>query len=83
MSQKSDYRYLWLSFCDTRKPEGEQFLGVIVTENGPIPETIARLCKMGINPGGEIHGFEYESEHVDPKFMNVLLTREQAEGLLS
>lgn len=46
----------WLSFCDTRKPRGTQFIGgCIVPASGTI--AAVRMAHFyGINPGGEVAG---------------------------
>jgi hypothetical protein len=48
----------WLSFCDTDKPPGEQFLGVALVEAPDYPSAIRRAWRTGCNPGGVIAGFD-------------------------
>lgn len=58
-------RWWWLSFADPNKPEGEQFLGVIITLAGGIGEATQKLWDMGINPGGEVKAYPYPDD-VEP-----------------
>jgi len=51
----------WLSFCDTTRPQGQQFLGVIITRAIDLLSAIQKTHKLGINPGGEVCAFEDES----------------------
>lgn len=68
----------WLSFCDTDKPEGTQFLGVAIVEVLP-PFTprrsplhakdnafacaLERSHAIGVNPGGEVGSMEIPAAH--------------------
>ena len=44
----------WLSFCDATRPQGQQFLGVIITRAADHLSAIQKTHKLGINPGGEV-----------------------------
>ncbi len=68
-------RQLWLSFCDTDKPKGDQFLGVIVIESCGLATAIQKLWEMGINPGGQV--LCYETSGVLPDHMGRLLSKDQ------
>ena len=52
----------WLSFADDEKPEGTQFLGVVIAEEddfiGAVQECHARSC----NPGGQVVGWEIANQ---------------------
>jgi hypothetical protein len=48
-------QHWWLSFCDTDKPAGTQFLGAcIVGPASDIGEAAQLAWWLGINPGGEV-----------------------------
>jgi hypothetical protein len=47
-------RWWWLCFCDSFKPEGQQFLGVAVVEGRTLRDAIERTQALGINPGGRV-----------------------------
>lgn len=67
----------WMSFCDTDKPEGQQFLGVIlVNELGPA-HAVKKTHELGINPGGEIAFAQVEAGAINPEHLNRLLSRAQ------
>jgi hypothetical protein len=57
----------WLSFCDGNKPAGSQFLGVAVVQiaDGGMIGAVRRAHQLGINPGGEVMGFEVRAG-IDP-----------------
>jgi hypothetical protein len=44
----------WMSFCDARRPQGEQFLGVCIVRAHNEAEATRVAWQLGINPGGEI-----------------------------
>lgn len=47
----------WLSFCDTDKPEGEQFVGACIVEDAPdMVRAVERAWELGLNPGGQVAG---------------------------
>lgn len=76
----------WLSFCDSAKPAGEQFLGACIV---PIDATLGpndlvtavrAAHALGCNPGGECVGLEIQEAmqpHVRPEWVGRLLTREE------
>ena len=73
----------WLSFCDTEKPEGTQFLGGIFTKARGFISAVQKTHDLGINPGGECKGMgPIPDEHVtsSPKFRKHI---ELADRLLS
>jgi hypothetical protein len=68
---------LWLSFVDRDKPEGEQFLGVIVTKARGPAHAIVKLNEMGICPPGEVASMSVQGERIPPEHFNRLLTRDE------
>ncbi len=74
----------WLSFCDTDRPEGQQFLGACIVHDGGTGEiggAVIAAHALGINPGGEVAGLEADPDLVVPdKWINRLLTREECEA---
>ena len=48
----------WLSFADPHMPKSHQFLGAAVVEALSYVEAVAKLTRLGHNPGGEIMGYE-------------------------
>lgn len=74
-------RWWWLSFVDPHKPEGERFLGVIITMAGGISEATQKLWDMGINPGGEVKAYPYPDDEEPPpeQYRNKLLSKAQLE----
>lgn len=64
----------WLSFCDPGKPEGEQFLGVVVVRAFGLLHAIDKAWYLGINPGGEVLGYVTDSTNMELKHFNKLLS---------
>ena len=74
----------WLSFCDPDRPKGSQFLGACIVEgqSGVPMSAIQTAWLRKCNPGGEVQIAEILPslvKHVAPKWMNRLLTREEAQ----
>lgn len=46
-------RFFYMSFCDTTRPKGQQFLGATVVEARNAKAAHARSKELGVNPGGE------------------------------
>jgi hypothetical protein len=67
---------LWMSFCDPEKPKGQQFLGVVVMKTLGIAHAIDRAWKLGINPGGEVLGYEMDGSEINPDHFDKLLTQD-------
>jgi hypothetical protein len=73
---------IYMSFCDTRLPEGTQFLGAIVLNANDVEEGATRAHKLGINPGGQVMGILVpEDKFIPEEFCNRLLTKEEAINL--
>lgn len=69
------YRLHWLSFCDPQRPKGKQFLGVVIVWAYGFVDAADKAHRMGINPGGEVAGMEYELGEflAGPEWWNRLL----------
>jgi len=62
---------LWLSFADKTG-----FLGVIITEELDFMSAIHATHALGINPGGEVRGYEIEKDNLKPEDYDILLSQE-------
>lgn len=76
--------YLWMSFCDPKKPKGKQFLGVIITKAMGLTHAMRKTHKLGINPGGEIKAFEIPPNKIKSEHLDCLMSKDdlQREGLI-
>ena len=45
--------YYWLSFCDAKQPEGEQFLGGCLIDAEGVDDAIKKAWRRGCNPSGD------------------------------
>lgn len=72
-------RYVWLSFCDANRPDGEQFLGAIVTEAPSVVTAVLKTHLLKINPGGEILTVGPFDADIGGEWLDRLLTREECE----
>ncbi len=73
----------WLSFCDADRPVGSQFLGACMVRAEGIVLACAEAHRLGINPGGEVQGFEALAERaamVPERWVGRLLTRAECEA---
>lgn len=68
---------LWMSFCDTRKPKGEQFLGVVITRAKGIASAIEKTWALGINPGGEVMSYETDPSDIAAECFDRLLSKHE------
>lgn len=48
----------WLSFCDTDRPSGQQFLGVCIVAGRDLEAAVRNAWVLGINPGGQVLGLK-------------------------
>ena len=73
-------RWWWLSFADANRPKGTQFLGAVLVRAGSMIEAVGNAHILGINPGGEVRGFEIP-DGTEPiaSYTNRLLNREECE----
>lgn len=70
---------LWLSFCDSDRPKGQQFLGVIIIRAKGLAHAMLATNRLGINPGGEVQMVRILPQHehkVDPTHLVRLLSRQ-------
>lgn len=76
-------RTWWLSFCDARKPQGAQFVGVVIVRADSFSMAVFEAHRLKCNPpGAEVQGTEWAPvKFVDPTKLGVLLTRDEAEAL--
>lgn len=73
--------YWWCSFCDGSRPAGSQFLGLLILPmpaGADIPAVAASAWAKGLNPGGEMLAYEWSELAVPAKFVDRLLTKEEA-----
>jgi hypothetical protein len=68
----------WLSFADPGRPKGTQFLGVAIVNADDFLAAVRKAHALGINPGGEVQGFETPLLPA-AKYLDRLLTKEEAE----
>ena len=67
--------FWWLSFADGNRPEGQQFIGVIIGQGYNIEAVITETHLREINPGGSCAFAQIPPEHVPlPEFHWVLLS---------
>lgn len=76
-----DFTWWWLSFCDERRPKGEQFLGACMVRAWGIGTAVAEANRYKINPGGEVQGLSIPVDVPDPpaEWVYRLLTRAECE----
>lgn len=73
----------YLSFCDSAKPAGQQFLGALMLDVPPGKHPVDHAWDMGLNPGGEVVVLSVPPHRVHrftPDMLNRLLTREEVEA---
>ena len=68
---------MWLSFCDDKKPEGSQFLGVLIAPGDNIVEATLLAHHNGLNPGGEVLGVCLPDDKLR-EYVGRLLSRDEA-----
>lgn len=76
--------YWWMSFCDPKRPKGDQFLGALIVQADSHQAMLSRSWYLGLNPGGEVVFFEIPkqyNERIPPDWIETrLLTREECEA---
>ena len=75
-------RQFWLSFVDPDLPEGKRFLGVAIVEAQGMTWAIKKAHALGVNPGGEAACYTMPPGTVDRKWLDRLLTKEEAESVM-
>ena len=76
----SEDGFTWLSFSDSSRPSGEQFVGVVIVRSVNFLGAIVRAHALGLNPGGEVAGYPMPRS-VPDEFVERLLSQEQLEEL--
>ena len=72
----------WLSFCDTDRRAGSQFLGVSIVQAPTFAAAITRSHVLGVNPGGEVASEgPLPAEFIAAEYRDRLLTRAEAEAI--
>jgi hypothetical protein len=74
----------WLSFCDTARPKGTQFLGSAIVEAETIYHAVPAAWQHRCNPGGQVQLMELPdglAKHVPPEWRHRLMTRQESEAL--
>lgn len=54
----------WVSFADSHRPKGQQFLGCCIVHALDIAEAAQAAWVRGINPGGEVVGIVIDAAKV-------------------
>ena len=63
--------YWWVSYCDTRKPKGQQFVGAVVVRALDVQEAFHAACKVeGVPTEGCLHECHCH-HHIDVAFSKV------------
>jgi len=77
--------WYYLSFCDTERPKGEQFLGGCYVPGSDLEAAITNSWEMKINPGGEVAVIgpipEEIVDRLPPERRCKLLTKEEIGGI--
>lgn len=63
----------WMSFSDPTRPEGQQFLGVVLVDAESLSEAITWAWLTGCNPGGEIRTVEVRHDRLPADKREVFL----------
>lgn len=72
----------WLSFCDTDRPPGTQFLGVAVVQAPTFAAAITRSHRIGVNPGGQVQAVgPLRASDVPPEWRDRLLSAADVEAM--
>ncbi len=76
MTTPRTHTWWQLSFADD-----SGFLGGFATQAQSFWMALARASIFGANPGGEVQGFGYTAEAVDPAYLDRLLTSDEVENM--
>lgn len=52
-------RYWFMSFCDSARPKGTQFLGALIGRGVTLPDACKGAWREGLNPGGKCWGSRF------------------------
>lgn len=73
---------IYMSFCDTKLPHGQQFLGALVLYATNVGDGATKAAELGLNPGGEVLGILIpENKYVHDNFCYRILQKEEARNL--
>lgn len=70
----------WLSFADEDKPAGQTFLGVLIVEAYGFFDAMRISHEKGLNPGGEVRGFQIDPADHPEALRNRLLKKSDLAG---
>jgi hypothetical protein len=74
-------KWWWLSFADGALPPGTQFLGACIVEASDFGEAVSSAWSHGLNPGGEVRGWEFRPDFSPKQSIRYrLLSRAEAES---
>lgn len=68
----------WLSFADTRRPEGDHLLGTAIVYGDGLAGALKQAWHRRINPGGEVLGTPLTELVPTGEWRNRLLNRQQS-----
>ena len=71
--------WYWLSFSDTDRPKGQQFLGACVVRARGIATAVREAHVQGCNPGGQVKVVGPAEFEVKPGWANRLLSRAECD----
>lgn len=72
-------RWWWLSFADTRRPRGSQWLGMCVVQAHDLVAAIRVAWAQGLNPGGQVMSQDFDAVPAPPPAMLGRLITDRAE----
>ena len=71
----------WLSYCYPNRPEGQQFIGVVIVQAEGFFHAVKKARDLGISPGGEVRGevlhHDWVEEFQSRGLLNRLLSRQE------
>lgn len=66
---------IWMSFCDSDKSKGNQFLGVVITKALGFAHALKKAHSLGINPGGEVKSQSIDPDKIKIEYFDRLLSQ--------
>lgn len=73
--ERNELGLWWLSFAN----DGD-FLGVLILEAFGFTDALDRSRKMGLNPGGEVRGYDIDPTEIPEALRNRLLKKKDLAG---
>lgn len=70
----------WMSFADSSRPRGAQFLGVVILFAKDPKDAVDRAWALGINPGGEVLLWVTDTSDIPEGCFERLLSRADLEA---